>query len=59
MAEYRVFTVGDERHFASFPAFKCADDADPITWAKQLVDGFPVELWSGGRFVARPGPKSP
>ena len=25
--------------------------ADATVWAKQLVDGYGVELWQGGRFV--------
>src|SRR3979490_2868255 len=49
-----------------YRAFKCAEDAEALVWAKQLVDGYPIELWSGERFIARleleggvkPAPKS-
>ena len=34
-------------------AFKCADDTEALTWAKQLFDGYQIELWSGERFIAR------
>jgi hypothetical protein len=51
--EYRAYVVGDDGHFASFRAFRCADDSEAITSAKQLVDGHDVELWSGERFILR------
>jgi hypothetical protein len=51
--EYRAYVVGDDGHFVSFRAFRCADDSEAITWAKQMVDGHDVELWSGERFVIR------
>jgi hypothetical protein len=53
MAEYRAYIVGADDHIASYRAFVCADDSEAITWAKQLVDGHDVELWSGERFVIR------
>ena len=28
-------------------------DADAVVWAKQLLDGNDIELWSGDRFVSR------
>jgi hypothetical protein len=40
-------------HFAASRAFTCADDDDAIVWAKQLVDGHDIELWSGDRFVIK------
>ncbi|MGY3119096.1 hypothetical protein ACVWXQ_003033 [Bradyrhizobium sp. S3.14.4] len=53
MNEYRAFTVGHDGHFTAYRAFVCASDEDAIVWAKQLVDGYDVELWSGDRFVVR------
>jgi hypothetical protein len=53
MAEYRAYIVGDDEHFVSVRAFVCDSDADATVWAKQLVDGHDVELWSGERFVLR------
>ena len=51
--EYRAYIVGHDGHFASYRAFRCADDTEAITWAKQLIDSHDVELWSGERFVVR------
>jgi hypothetical protein len=51
--EYRVYVFGKDGHISSFRAFVCADDADATVWAKQLVDGHGVELWSRDRFVIR------
>jgi hypothetical protein len=53
MTEYRAFIVGDDGHVIGYRAFKSADDSDAIVWAKQLVDGHDVELWSAGRLVVR------
>jgi hypothetical protein len=57
MAEYRVFTIGRDAQFLSYRKFTCKDDADAIIWAKHLIDGYPVELWSGERLVTRLKPK--
>ena len=53
MNEYRAYTVGYDGHFTASRAFKCANDDDAIVWARQLVDGHDVELWSGDRFVVK------
>jgi hypothetical protein len=53
MVDYRAYVVGDDGHFLSFIAFICMDDTGAIEWAKQLVDGHAIELWSGERFIAR------
>ena len=53
MNEYRAYIVGRDGHFASYRAFRCADDAEAVAWAKQLIDGHDVELWSGERFIVR------
>jgi len=66
MKEYRACTVGQDGYFIRYRAFKCAEDAEALVWAKQLVDGYAIELWSGERFIARleleggvkPAPKS-
>jgi hypothetical protein len=58
MADYRAYLVGADGHFVSYRAFVCDNDSDATVWAKQLVDGDEVELWSGERFVTRPGVKS-
>jgi hypothetical protein len=51
--EYRAYIVGRDGHFASCRGFRCADDTEAVTWARQLVDGQDVELWSGERFIVR------
>ena len=49
--EYRAYMVGEDGHFASFRAYLCPGDREAIVWARQLLDGQPIELWSGERFV--------
>jgi hypothetical protein len=39
--------------FSSAIAFRCADDSEATAWAKQLIDGHDMELWSGERFIIR------
>lgn len=53
MNDYRAYIVGQDGHFASCRAFRCADDGEAVALARQLVDGQDVELWSGERFIAR------
>jgi hypothetical protein len=53
MAEYRAFTLGHDGHITASRAFVCANDEDATVWAKQLVDGHAIELWSGERFVIK------
>jgi hypothetical protein len=51
--EYRAYVIGPDGHFVSCRAHVCPDDTHAITWATQLLDGRPVELWSGERFLIR------
>ncbi len=51
MIEYRAYIIGKDGHIASDRAF--VSDADATVWAKPLVDGHDVELWSGDRLVIR------
>jgi len=53
MADYRVYTVGDDGKFINSRAFSCGNDPDAIEWAKQLVDGHEIELRSGARLIIR------
>jgi hypothetical protein len=53
MAEYRAYMMGEDGHIRSYRAFVCDGDADAMVWAKQLLDGNDIELWSGDRFVIR------
>ena len=31
----------------------CADDAEAVEKAKRLINGLDIEVWNGGRFVAK------
>jgi hypothetical protein len=53
VADYRAFTVGPDGHFTGFKPLICADDAEAIEQATQLVDDHDIELWSGDRMVIR------
>jgi hypothetical protein len=53
MAEYRAYIMGEDGHIRSYRAFVCDGDVDAMVWAKHLLDGNDIELWSGGRFVNR------
>ena len=53
MPEYRVYVVGTDGHFFHSHALDCPDDDAAMEEAKQLVDGFDVELWQRARKIAR------
>ena len=56
MNEYRAFTMGHDGQTGiskARAAFVCVSDEDATVWAKQLMDGHDIELWSGERFVIR------
>jgi hypothetical protein len=53
MHRYRACTVGDDGDFIRFRAFVCSNDEDAIVWTKHLLDGNPIELWNGQRFIVR------
>jgi hypothetical protein len=52
MPEYRAYMVGHDGHFVDAAHLICADDAEAIEKAKQLVDGHDVELWRLDRKIA-------
>ena len=56
MPDYRAYILGGEGHrFLRVAEFSSdhADDTAALCAAKKLVDGHDVELWDGGRLVAR------
>ena len=56
MPDYRAYILGGKGHrFLRVADFSKdhADDATALLAAKQLIDGHDVELWDGGRLVAR------
>ena len=59
MADYRAYIVGEDGHFLDCESRRCRDDSSAIEWAKQLVGGRAIELWSGDRFVTKLEPPEP
>ena len=56
MPDYRAYILGGEGHrFLRVAEFSRdhADDATALCAAKKLIDGHDVEVWDGGRLVAR------
>jgi hypothetical protein len=53
MLEYRAYIVGPDGHFIGYEPLVCSNDKEAIEKAERLIDGHPVELWSGPRFVIR------
>lgn len=51
MAEYRAYTVASDGHFVGCEPLVCADDAEAIHQAEQLLNGHDIELWHGERLV--------
>lgn len=49
MAEYRAYLIGSDGHFYEAFHLICADDAEAIEKAKQLVNGHHVEPWQYDR----------
>lgn len=52
MPEYRVYIIGSDGHFRDSIALECADDSEAKEQAKQLVEGYDVELWQRTRKIA-------
>ena len=52
MPGYHAYIVGSDGHFFNSVPLECADDAEAVEQAKQLVDGYDVELWQRDRRVA-------
>ena len=56
MPDYRAYILGGEGHrFQRVAEFlrDHADDATALCAAKKLINGHDVEVWDGGRLVAR------
>ncbi len=52
MAEYRAYVVGSDGHFRASVELICADDPEAKEKAKQLAEGYDVELWQLDRKIA-------
>ena len=57
MPDYRVVTIDEAGKPRRHRAFISDNDGDAIVWAKLLVDGETIELWSGARFITRLEPQ--
>ena len=53
MAEYRVYIIGPDGHFQNSVILDCADDSAAMEQARQLVNGYDVELWQHDRKIAK------
>ena len=53
MPGYYVYTLGDDGHIIGRQSIICDSDEEAKERAKQLVDGYLVELWQEARKVAR------
>jgi hypothetical protein len=53
MADYRIYFVGADGHFAGAKDIYCPNDQEALKRAKQHVDGCDIELWARGRFIAK------
>jgi hypothetical protein len=53
MMEYRAYTVGRDRQFMGFESMVCANDAEAIAKATNLLHDHAIELWNGLRLVIR------
>jgi hypothetical protein len=56
MPDYRAYIIGIDGHrYIKAPQFFSdhPDDATALKAAEQLADGHDVEVWDGGRLVAR------
>ena len=53
MADYRIYFIGADGHFAGAEEIYCANDQEALERAKQLVSGCDIELWARHRFIAK------
>lgn len=54
VSTYRAYHVDEHGHFRGVPQILSAEtDEDAIAHVKQLLDGYDVELWEGGRLVTK------
>ena len=53
MPDYRAYMIGRDGTFVNAIEIDCADDEAAVESAKQMVDGYDIELWQLDRRVAR------
>jgi hypothetical protein len=52
MQDYRAFVMGRDGRILQRHEFLCADEEDAKERAKQMVNGYDVELWHRNRRIA-------
>jgi hypothetical protein len=53
MPGYRLYTIKPDGHIAGPPAtIDCEDDQAALKYAKQFLNGQPIEIWKLDRRVA-------
>jgi hypothetical protein len=53
MAEYRVYAIGGDGHIIKSTPVICDADREAVEKARELCEGYALEIWSGERLVAR------
>jgi hypothetical protein len=53
MAPYLIFAVGPNGNFVSVKEIMASNDAAAIERARQLLDQFDLEVWTGGRKIGQ------
>jgi hypothetical protein len=53
MAEYRVYSIGDDGHIIRSTPLVCKDDAEAMEQASKIGQEHTLEIWSGERLVGR------
>jgi hypothetical protein len=51
MAPYLIFAVGPNGHFVNMKEIMASSDAAALECARQQLDRFDLEVWSGGRKI--------
>ena len=51
--EYKAYAIGPDGSIILRIDLVCEDDESARERARQLVDGSPIELWQGKRFLGR------
>lgn len=57
MHGYRAYVIGRDGHIINRIDLMCETEAEAKERAKHLVDGHAIELWDGGRQIAKFEPK--
>ncbi len=54
MPDYRAYAVNKDNYIVGAPTvMTCDTDADALAKARQIMDGYDVEVWLGKRRVGR------